>query len=122
MKNKWRKPELIIEVFELSQYVASGCTAKPGEIPDVPEIPTDKNYEVKLGCSGYNGQGHYTEITLSEEFDTNGDEVIDWNEFVAAVEHARNYVMTGGGHANHNIKVSIPDLPGYPTDFVVFNS
>ncbi|MCI5950689.1 MAG: EF-hand domain-containing protein [Floccifex porci] len=121
MNGKWKKPELIVETFQLSQHIAAGCTHKPGEVPDFPDIPVEDNAKIKLGCQGYTGKGHYAEVILDSSYDKDGSGDIDWNEFVAAVEHARNNVMTGSGHRNHNIQVLDPP-PGYDPGIVVFNS
>ncbi len=101
---KWSKPELLIEEFRLEQSVAAGCGV------DTEIIVTPGGYTtVYMGCRQQNGKGHWDANEGLIINDTNGNGKIDWSEFTAAVESARNGRTTGGGHQNHQEYVKLPD-------------
>lgn len=101
MKN-WVKPELYVEKFELSQHVAAGCVSKV----DI-SITPGGSITVGIGCaSTYTGKGHWhTTVDVKDE-DGNGK--IDWNEFTKAAGAADNGVITGQGHSNHTVTMTVP--------------
>lgn len=113
---KWIKPEITVENFELSQHVAYGCGTKT-EITVTP----GGSVTVGIGCaSSYPGKGHWH--AKFDIVDTNKNGKIDWSEVTAQMEVADNGNFTGVGHSGHHVTITTPGGQEIETTEIPFSS
>ena len=88
---KWTKPELFIEKYELSQDVASGCSDKT-------EITVTPGGTITFNgfCANYsNNNGHAVTVVA---YDANGNGKIDNSEWQDAYRNSTIHNGNGYGH------------------------
>ena len=112
----WIKPELVVEKFELSQHVASGCGTKLGD--------ANSTYPIKVYATYvHNGNNRKDTITLDflkDNNDTDGDGKIDRSEFVAYFNNVINN-LPGGYKALDHYRID-NDNTTYTDISSIFNS